>query len=62
MGDVDGDGDEAAKVWSKKSWLGRFRQNLLVIEKTADGRITRRNVAPAAFAPMTGRAQQCRLA
>ena len=37
--------------------VGKFRQNLLVIEKALDGTVTQRNVAPVAFVPMTGEAQ-----
>ena len=37
--------------------VGRFHQNLLVIEKAMDGTVSQRNVAPVAFVPMTGEAQ-----
>jgi protein-L-isoaspartate(D-aspartate) O-methyltransferase len=37
--------------------LGRFEQELIVIEKTRSG-ITRRSTIPVRFVPMTGRAQQ----
>lgn len=36
----------------------RRTQNLLVIEKRPDGTISRRNVTPVAFVPMTGEAQE----
>jgi protein-L-isoaspartate(D-aspartate) O-methyltransferase len=38
--------------------VGTYFQDLLVIEKDADGTVTRRNVAPVAFVPMTGEARQ----
>ncbi len=38
--------------------VGRFFQDLLVIEKRADGTLHRENVAPVAFVPMTGEAEQ----
>ncbi|MDH3719771.1 MAG: protein-L-isoaspartate(D-aspartate) O-methyltransferase [Planctomycetota bacterium] len=38
--------------------IGRFFQNLLVIEKQPDGTIRKENVAPVAFVPMTGEAQE----
>jgi protein-L-isoaspartate(D-aspartate) O-methyltransferase len=37
--------------------VGRFEQELIVIEKTRSG-ITRRSTIPVRFVPMTGRAQQ----
>ncbi len=38
--------------------VGRYRQNLLLIEKRSDGSIVERTIAPVAFVPMTGEAQQ----
>jgi protein-L-isoaspartate O-methyltransferase len=38
--------------------VGRFYQELLVIEKGSDGNIRRRTVAPVTFVPMTGEAQK----
>ena len=38
--------------------VGRFFQNLLIVEKAADGTVVQRNVAPVAFVPMTGEAQK----
>jgi protein-L-isoaspartate(D-aspartate) O-methyltransferase len=38
--------------------VGALFQELLVIKKTDDGGIDRRSVAPVAFVPMTGEAQQ----
>jgi protein-L-isoaspartate(D-aspartate) O-methyltransferase len=38
--------------------VGRLFQNLLVVEKDKDGTVTQHNVAPVAFVPMTGEAQQ----
>ncbi|MCR9296671.1 MAG: protein-L-isoaspartate(D-aspartate) O-methyltransferase [bacterium] len=38
--------------------VGRFRQELLVFEKQADGTTTSERVAPVSFVPMTGQAQQ----
>jgi len=38
--------------------VGRYYQNLLVIEKKADGTVKRRKVASVAFVPMTGDAQK----
>ena len=38
--------------------VGDYFQNLLLIEKDADGTIGQRNVAPVAFVPMTGEARQ----
>lgn len=38
--------------------VGRYFQNLLVIEKDQDGKVTQKNVAPVAFVPMTGAAQK----
>jgi protein-L-isoaspartate(D-aspartate) O-methyltransferase len=35
----------------------RFPQDLLLIEKQADGTVRRRTVAPVAFVPMTGQAE-----
>ena len=37
--------------------VGRFYQNLLVIERAEDGTVSQRNIAPVAFVPMTGEAQ-----
>ena len=37
--------------------VGRFFQNLLVIKKLSDGTVRKENVAPVAFVPMTGEAQ-----
>jgi protein-L-isoaspartate(D-aspartate) O-methyltransferase len=37
--------------------VGDQSQELVVIEKTEDGRLTRRSVFPVAFVPMTGEAQ-----
>ena len=39
---------------------GQFKQELLVIEKRADGTVRERTVAPVAFVPMTGEAQEKR--
>jgi protein-L-isoaspartate(D-aspartate) O-methyltransferase len=33
--------------------VGKFFQQLLVIEKQKDGSVTKRSVAPVAFVPMT---------
>jgi protein-L-isoaspartate(D-aspartate) O-methyltransferase len=38
--------------------VGKFFQTLIVVEKHADGSIEKTNVAPVAFVPMTGQAQQ----
>lgn len=38
--------------------VGRFSQELLVIERLKDGTIRRESVAPVRFVPMTGEAQQ----
>ena len=38
--------------------VGKAAQTLMVIEKRTDGSITRRGVAPVAFVPMTGLADQ----
>lgn len=38
--------------------VGRYFQNLLLVEKQADGSVTREQVAPVAFVPMTGEAQR----
>ena len=38
--------------------VGDFSQELLVLQKAEDGEVTRRNVAPVAFVPMTGEAQK----
>jgi len=38
--------------------VGRFYQDLLVIEKASDGAIRRKTVAPVAFVPMTGESQR----
>jgi protein-L-isoaspartate(D-aspartate) O-methyltransferase len=38
--------------------VGRTYQELLVYERQADGRVTRRSVAPVAFVPMTGEAER----
>ena len=38
--------------------VGRPFQDLLLIEKTKDGTVRRKNVAPVAFVPMTGEAQR----
>jgi protein-L-isoaspartate(D-aspartate) O-methyltransferase len=38
--------------------VGRYFQNLLVLEKRTDGSLHRRNIAPVAFVPMTGEAQR----
>lgn len=40
--------------------VGRVDQQLMVIEKRADGSIVRESVAPVLFVPMTGEAQQPR--
>lgn len=37
--------------------VGRYSQNLTVVEKKKDGTITKETVAPVAFVPMTGQAQ-----
>ena len=37
--------------------VGNFFQNLLLIEKAADGGVTERNVTPVSFVPMTGEAE-----
>jgi len=36
--------------------VGKFYQDLIVVEKRADGSTQRKNVAPVAFVPMTGEA------
>ena len=38
--------------------VGNFYQKLLVVQKAEDGEVTRRNVLPVAFVPMTGEAQK----
>jgi protein-L-isoaspartate(D-aspartate) O-methyltransferase len=38
--------------------VGKFTQSLMLIEKREDGSVTRRAVAPVAFVPMTGKAEQ----
>lgn len=38
--------------------VGEWSQQLLVIEKQADGKVTKTVVAPVAFVPMTGRAEK----
>jgi protein-L-isoaspartate(D-aspartate) O-methyltransferase len=38
--------------------VGDWDQRLLVVEKAADGSLTRRSVAPVAFVPMTGGASE----
>ena len=38
--------------------VGKFYQELLVIEKRSDGTVTKKNVLPVAFVPMTGQAQR----
>ena len=38
--------------------VGKYYQNLLLLEKAADGTVVQRNVAPVAFVPMTGEAQK----
>lgn len=38
--------------------VGDFWQQLVVVEKGKDGTVARRSVAPVAFVPMTGEAQQ----
>jgi protein-L-isoaspartate(D-aspartate) O-methyltransferase len=38
--------------------VGRYFQNLLLLEKTADGSINQTVVAPVAFVPMTGEAER----
>jgi len=38
--------------------VGRYYQELIVIEKEADGEIRRRSIAPVAFVPMTGEARK----
>ena len=38
--------------------VGDFHQKLTVVEKLADGSIEKRFVAPVAFVPMTGLAQE----
>ncbi len=38
--------------------VGTSYQDLIVIEKQQDGKITRKNVAPVRFVPMTGEAQK----
>lgn len=40
--------------------VGSYWQNLVVVEKQADGSVERRSIAPVAFVPMTGEAQQPR--
>ena len=37
--------------------VGKFYQELLVIEKRSDGSVIKKNVLPVAFVPMTGEAQ-----
>lgn len=36
----------------------QFRQELILIEKDAEGQVSRRKIAPVAFVPMTGEAQK----
>ena len=38
--------------------VGKFYQNLLLLEKADDGTVSQRKVAPVAFVPMTGEAQK----
>ncbi len=38
--------------------VGRYFQELLLIEKQPDGSISRKGVAPVQFVPMTGEAQK----
>jgi protein-L-isoaspartate O-methyltransferase len=38
--------------------VGEYFQELVVIEKSVDGEIRRRSVAPVAFVPMTGEAME----
>jgi protein-L-isoaspartate(D-aspartate) O-methyltransferase len=38
--------------------VGQFRQDLVVVEKQEDGSVRQWTVAPVAFVPMTGQAQQ----
>lgn len=38
--------------------IGKYSQNLLVIEKQADGTVVKKNVAAVAFVPMTGAAEK----
>jgi protein-L-isoaspartate(D-aspartate) O-methyltransferase len=40
--------------------VGKYFQNLMLIEKQADGSVQERNVAPVAFVPMTGQARSGR--
>jgi protein-L-isoaspartate(D-aspartate) O-methyltransferase len=40
--------------------VGDWWQELLVVEKSQDGAVTRRSVAPVAFVPMTGEAEEAR--
>lgn len=38
--------------------VGKYAQDLLIIEKQSDGTVVKKNVAPVAFVPMTGTAQE----
>ena len=38
--------------------VGRLYQNLIIIEKQANGKVKKKKVAPVRFVPMTGEAQQ----
>lgn len=40
--------------------IGKYFQSLLLVEKAADGTVSQRNVAPVAFVPMTGEAENPR--
>ena len=40
--------------------VGRYSQNLTLVEKQSDESIVRRNIAPVAFVPMTGEARDPR--
>jgi len=37
--------------------VGQYFQSLLLVEKTADGTVSEQNIAPVAFVPMTGEAE-----
>lgn len=40
--------------------VGRFYQELLLLEKTADGKVQRKSIIPVMFVPMTGEAEKPR--
>jgi len=41
--------------------VGRFFQELLVIEKQADGTVRRESISPVRFVPMRGEAEKARV-